>query len=275
LSQKLESVGRLAAGVAHEINTPMQYIGDNVFFIRESFETLSDLLANQKDLLEQSSDRRGTEIADDFRALETRLEIEDILQAAPGALNRAQGGIETVNRIVAAMKELAHPGEGAKASTDINALIETAVTITRNAHKTVAEIEKDLGDIPNALTYKNELCQVFINLIVNAAHAIETARESGPVAGRIVVRTRQENGSILICISDNGCGIPPAALEKVFDPFFTTKAVGKGTGQGLALARTAIIDKHGGEIDVDSAVGSGTTFKITLPLEAHEPPAST
>jgi PAS domain S-box-containing protein len=270
LSQKLESVGRLAAGIAHEINTPMQYIGDNMYFLRESFEALRHLLESQRGLLEDVAGRGAVELADELRQLDSDADVDGILAAMPGALSRTDDGVKSVNRIVAAMKELAHPGEGAKTSTDVNAVINTAVTVTRNAHKTVAKINLDLGAIPHALAYKNELCQVLINLIVNASHAIESAQKIDRRAGAIVIQTRTEGAAIRIDVSDNGCGIPDSVIDKIFDPFFTTKEVGKGTGQGLALARTTIVEKHGGHIAVQSAVGQGSTFTITLPIGNHD-----
>jgi PAS domain S-box-containing protein len=270
LSQKLESVGRLAAGIAHEINTPMQYIGDNVYFLRESFEALQGLLAAQRRLLADTAARDARALAEGLRDLESDADVDGILEAMPSALTRTDEGIKSINRIVAAMKELAHPGDGAKASTDINAVVNTAVTVTRNAHKTVATVTLDLGDLPSALTYKNELCQVIINLIVNAAHAIESAQKLDRRAGKIVIRTRAEHDSVRIEVSDNGSGIPDSVMDKIFDPFFTTKEVGKGTGQGLALARTTIVEKHGGQIGVQSAVGQGSTFTITLPMGNHD-----
>lgn len=270
LSQKLESVGRLAAGIAHEINTPMQYIGDNVYFLRESYDVLRELLREQRQLLADGAARSVAELIRELRELETEADVDGILSAMPGALSRTDEGIKSVNRIVAAMKELAHPGDGAKASTDVNAVINTAVTVTRNAHKTVAKVELELGALPNALTYKNELCQVFINLIVNAAHAIETAQKANRRAGRITIRTCAEHDAIRIELTDNGCGIPGSVMDKIFDPFFTTKEVGKGTGQGLALARTTIVEKHGGQIAVHSEIGQGSTFTITIPLGNHD-----
>jgi signal transduction histidine kinase len=270
LSQKLEAVGRLAAGVAHEINTPMQYIGDNVYFLREAFESLRELLARERQLVEAAPDRRGRNLLDSFESLEQELDIDEIVQVAPRAFDRTQEGIKTVSGIVAAMKELAHPGQGAKIATDINAVIETALAIARNEYKTVAEVTTVFGDLPAIPAYKNELCQVMINLIVNAAHAIESASKDAPRPGVIRIETRAEARVVAIAVSDNGCGIPEAAREKIFDPFFTTKEVGKGTGQGLALARTTIVDKHRGEIDVDSEVGVQTTFTIRLPMGRFE-----
>jgi PAS domain S-box-containing protein len=270
LSQKLEAVGRLAAGVAHEINTPMQYIGDNVYFLREAFESLRELLARERQLVEAAPDRRGRNLLDSFESLEQELDIDEIVHVAPRAFDRTQEGIKTVSGIVAAMKELAHPGQGAKIATDINAVIETALAIARNEYKTVAEVTTVFGDLPAIPAYKNELCQVMINLIVNAAHAIESASKDTPRPGVIRIETRVEARIVAIAVSDNGCGIPEAAREKIFDPFFTTKEVGKGTGQGLALARTTIVDKHRGEIDVDSEVGVQTTFTIRLPMGRFE-----
>jgi signal transduction histidine kinase len=205
-----------------------------------------------------------------LRALAVEADVEELLATVPGALARTNDGIKSVNRIVAAMKELAHPGNGGKTSTDVNAVINTAVTVTRNAHKTVATVGLELGVVPMLLAYKNELCQVLINVIVNAAHAIESAQKLDRRAGAIGIRSSADAGAVRIDVTDNGCGIPESVMEKIFDPFFTTKEIGRGTGQGLALARSTIVDKHGGHITVQSVVGKGSTFTITLPIDTHE-----
>ncbi len=272
LSQKLESVGRLAAGIAHEINTPMQYIGDNVYFLKQAYESIRDLRGRQKAVLNDPEITTVRDLLEEFEDIDDELDIEDRLEAVPSALERTQEGIRNVSHIVAAMKERAHPGKGSKASTDINHLIDTALTVSRNSHKTVAKVETDLGEIQNVLTYKNELCQVLINLVVNAAHAIEEAKKSRSVDGLIRVSTRQHEDEVEIRVSDNGCGIPASVVEKIFDPFFTTKGVGHGTGQGLAIARTTIVEMHRGELDVESEVGTGTDFIIRLPLKDPESP---
>jgi PAS domain S-box-containing protein len=266
LSQKLESVGRLAVGIAHEINTPMQYLGDNVYFLRQAFESLQDLLSGERQLISQNLEKNDSRLLEKLRELEERAELDFTLEAVPKALSRTVDGIEAVNRIVAAIKELAHPAQSLKVRTDLNALLTTALVVTSNEYKTVAEVETCFGEIPPLLAQKNELCQVFINMIVNAAHAIEAAKRQDGRAGTIRIETASSGGEVTIRISDNGCGIPDAALEKIFDPFFTTKPVGKGTGQGLAIA-TRMVRGHHGRIEVESQLGIGSTFTIHLPAE--------
>lgn len=267
LSQKLESVGRLAAGVAHEINSPMQVLGDNVHFLKRAFATFSDVVDSYQRILDRELDGECSELARGLHELASEAELPQTLEAAPGALKRAGDNIDAVNRIVAALTELAHPKQGVKTRTDVNALVETALVVTRNEYKTVARVDTDFADVPSLLLQKNELCQVLINLVINSAHAIESATRQDGRRGVIRVVTRVEGDAVAIRVADNGCGIPRAALDKVFDPFFTTKDVGRGTGQGLAIARSMVVDKHGGDIGVDSTPGVGATFTIKLPLE--------
>jgi PAS domain S-box-containing protein len=263
MSQKLESVGRLAAGIAHEINTPMQYIGDNVYFLKGAFASLHEQHTQRATVLDQPDDaERKIRL---LREIETSADADSTWEQIPGAIERSQEGIGTVSRIVAAMKELAHPGQGTKVATDLNAIVGTALTVTRNEYKTVAAVETQLSPMPEVVAYRNELCQVLINLIVNASHAIQDNHKPGDSLGRIVVRTWHDAEWACVDVEDNGCGIPDAVRDKIFDPFFTTKEVGKGTGQGLALARSTVVDKHGGEIGLRSRVGGGTTFTIKLP----------
>jgi PAS domain S-box-containing protein len=266
LSQKLESVGRLAVGIAHEINTPMQYLGDNVYFLQQAFETLQDLLSGERQLIAGNLENDDRRLLDKLRELEDRADLDYTLQAVPQAFRRTVDGMQAVNRIVAAIKELAHPVQRLKVRTDVNALLTTALVVTSNEYKTVAEVETCLGKVPPLLAHKNELCQVFINLIVNATHAIESAKRMDERAGTIRIETASADSIITVRIIDNGCGIPQTALDKIFDPFFTTKEVGKGTGQGLAIA-TRAISNHGGRIEVESRSGVGSTFTIHLPAE--------
>lgn len=272
MSQKLESVGRLAAGVAHEINSPMQVLGDNVHFLSRTFESLRDLLAAERRMLSEQLGEDTACVLAELRRIEEHAELEYLLETTPGALRRASDSIHAVSRIVTALTELAHPSQGVRSRVDINALVNTALVITRNEYKTLAEVETSFDDLPALLVQKNELCQVLINLIVNAAHAIESAQRQDGRHGLIRIVTRGDGDAAAIRVTDNGCGIPEAALDKVFDPFFTTKEVGRGTGQGLAIARTMVVDKHDGDIHVDSTPGTGTTFTIRLPIgqSTHE-----
>src|SRR6185295_5846964 len=244
MSQKLESVGRLAAGIAHEINTPMQYIGDNVYYLKGAFESLHEQHVQRTTALYQPED--ADRCVRELREIEASGDADSTWEQIPGAIERSQEGIGTVSRIVAAMKELAHPGQGTKVATDLNAIVGTALTVTRNEYKTVATVDTQLSPVPEVLAYRNELCQVLINLIVNASHAIQEHRKQGDSLGRIVIRTSHDSEWAYVEVEDNGCGIPDAVRDKIFDPFFTTKEVGKGTGQGLAMARSTVVDKHGG-----------------------------
>jgi signal transduction histidine kinase len=163
------------------------------------------------------------------------------------------------------MKEFAHHDEVEQNPADINHAIETTLTVARNEYKYVAVIERQLGELPEVLCNIGELNQVFLNLIVNAAHAIAAADKDAS-AGRIAISTAVSGPAVVITLEDNGCGIPEQNLERIFDPFFTTKEVGRGTGQGLAIARSIIVEKHAGSIDVQSTVGIGTRFTVTLPV---------
>ena len=265
LAQKLESVGRLAAGIAHEINTPIQYIGDSVTFLQSAQKDLDRLLSVYRTALQPSAEesRQAAWIA----ALELEREVDLVFlhREMPKAFERTLQGVERVAAIVRAMKEFAHPDSGDHSSADLNHALETTLTVAQNEYKYSAQIETRFSTLPLVICNVGELNQVFLNLIVNAAHAIA---ESGKGAdrGRITITTTAAGDHVEIAIEDNGCGIPPENLDKVFDPFFTTKPVGRGTGQGLAIARSIITEKHGGRIDVHSVVGSGTRFVLRLPI---------
>jgi PAS domain S-box-containing protein len=253
MAQKLEAVGRLAAGVAHEINTPMQYISDNVTFLSESVDDLANVISAYR------ADReRGDEVA-------AEVEADYLLTELPKAMQRARDGLKRVTNIVRAMKEFSHPTSDAHASADINKAIETTLEIARSEYKHLAAVDLNLAPLPLLSCNIGELNQVFLNLLVNAAHAIEAAGKDAS-SGRIRIATSHVGAELLISLEDNGCGIEPHNLDKIFDPFFTTKEVGKGTGQGLAISRSIVVDRHGGAFDVHSVVGTGTRFTIRLPV---------
>ena len=253
MAQKLEAVGRLAAGVAHEINTPMQYISDNVTFLSESVNDLADVISAYR------ADReRGDQVA-------AEVEAEYLLTELPKAMQRARDGLKRVTNIVRAMKEFSHPNSDAHTSADINKAIETTLEVARSEYKHLAVIEMNLAPVPLVPCNVGELNQVFLNLLVNAAHAIEAAGKDVS-SGRIRIATSHVGAELHISLEDNGCGIEPHNLDKIFDPFFTTKEVGKGTGQGLAISRSIVVDRHGGAFDVHSIVGTGTRFTIRLPV---------
>ena len=268
-AQKLESVGRLAAGVAHEINTPVQFVSDNCYFLRDGVAQLGELvrtyrevigaIANGQISLEQARERAtAAEDAADFAFLSENM---------PTAVERALEGLERVAIIVRSMKEFSHPNQGAMSSSDINAAIRSTLTVARHEYKYVADIETRLGELPPVICNIGEFNQTFLNILVNAAHAIESVVAGTEKRGLITVTTQQEGNLVLISIQDTGGGIPEAIQDSIFDPFFTTKEVGKGTGQGLAIARSVIVDKHHGSLTFESVPGVGTTFLIRLPLD--------
>ena len=262
LAQKLESVGRLAAGIAHEINTPIQYIGDSVSFLQSAQMDLDRLVKAYRDVLPSSPSSEAAS------RIEKEIDLEFLSREMPKAFERTLEGVERVAAIVRAMKEFAHPDSPEHSSADLNHALETTLTVAHNEYKYSAQIETRFGELPPVPCNVGELNQVFLNLIVNAAHAIAESGKSADT-GRIVVTTATAASHVEISIEDNGCGIPQEHLEKIFDPFFTTKPVGKGTGQGLAIARSIIAEKHGGHIDVHSVVGQGTRFLLRLPISGR------
>ncbi len=251
-TQKLESIGQLAAGIAHEINTPIQYIGDNGKFLEDAFRDLVKFAEARRGL----GDAPGSGIAG--IPVPTRKMLDEgvfdyLRDEVPKAIEQLLGGVDQVARIVLAMKEFSHPGPVEKTPVDINRAIESTVLVSRSEWKYLAELTTDFDrDLPPLPCIAGEFNQVILNLLVNAAHAIsDVVKDSGGM-GRIHITTRRHGPAVEIRVSDTGCGIPEKNLSKVFDPFFTTKPVGKGTGQGLAIAYGVIVQKHGGAIQVES-----------------------
>jgi two-component system NtrC family sensor kinase len=183
--------------------------------------------------------------------------------------------VTRVATIVRAMKELAHPGPREMAPTDLNRALRNALQVTAHAYRYVADPVVDLGELPLVTCLAAEINQVFINLIVNAAHAMERCGKDGVPRGRLAITTRTDGPHAVISIADGGHGIPEAIRERIFDAFFTTKPVGQGTGQGLAISRAIVVDRHGGSLTFDSTVGVGTTFHIRLPIAGPAPAAET
>jgi len=266
-SQKLESVGQLAAGIAHEINTPTQYIATNIDFLDEGFKDIIAFIEKVNSNILSYSNNSSHFLSDFKNALED-IDFDYLKEEIPLAIEQSRDGISKITSIVRAMKEFSHPGTKEKEPSDINKIIETTLTISRNEWKYLATVETDLSkDLPLVPCLPNELGQVFLNLIVNASHAIEEKLgDNSEEKGKITIKTKRENNFVEIIISDTGIGIKDEIRDRVFDPFFTTKEVGKGTGQGLAIARNVIVDKHGGSIDFESKEGDGTTFYIRLPI---------
>ncbi len=270
-AQKLESVGQLAAGIAHEINTPMQYVGDNVLFVQESLQELQPAL---EWLLELAKSEDGVTAAGlkPIRDTLARVNLARMLDQLPRAVDDAQRGVQNVARIVLAMKEFSHPGYDKPTPLDINQILDSAVVVSKSEWKYVADVVTDFDrSLPAVSGYSNDLQQVFLNLIVNAAHAVESSRREDQFdKGIIRVSTSYADHRCRVSIQDNGCGIPKKIQHRIYDPFFTTKAIGKGTGQGLAIAHQIIVKKHGGKLWFESETGKGTTFFIELPVNIEE-----
>lgn len=272
LAQKLESIGELAAGIAHEINTPIQYIGDNTKFVQEAFGEVSSVLSACQDLL--ASIDGGGDVAASSQTVKTKLAATDlayVIDEVPAAITQTLDGVDRVANIVRAMKEFSHPGTSEKTPTDLGKAIRNTTMVARNEWKYVAEMVLELADdMPLVPCLPGELNQVLLNIVVNAAQAIgESLGKASDRKGTITIGTSVVGNDAEIRISDTGGGITPDDCERIFHPFYTTKVAGKGTGQGLAIARSVIIEKHGGSIDVQSELGVGTTFVIRIPMETH------
>ncbi|NNE08389.1 MAG: sensor histidine kinase, partial [Gemmatimonadetes bacterium] len=269
-AQKLEAIGRLAAGIAHEINTPTQYVGDNLMFMQTSFERLTGFVSTLCTWIEDA-EREGVSRAelDEVAGRMKEENLNYLVGEVPEAAGQALEGVGRISEIVLAMKEFSHPPSKERQPTNINQCIRSTATVARNEWKYLAEMELDLAeDLPQIPCLPGEFNQTILNLIVNAAHAIDDVRkETGSHdLGTIRIRTSHDETWVTIEIEDSGAGIPHEIAERIFDPFFTTKEVGKGTGQGLAIARSCIVDKLDGEMTFESSPGEGTTFTMKLPL---------
>lgn len=275
-AQKLEAVGRLASGVAHEINTPIQFVSDSVHFMKSATDDMLALIAKYGEL-------RSLPAAELPDALARMTEEEDdadlpyLLENAQPAAERALEGLARVAAIVRSIKEFAHPDRSVQDEADINYIVHQALTIARNEYKYVAELEIELADLPRVRCYAGDLGQVVLNLVVNASHAmtdafrerVATGLSNEDARGTIRVSTRSVGADVEIAIQDTGNGIPEKIREKIFDPFFTTKEVGRGSGQGLAIARATVVDKHGGSLSFETESGKGTTFLVRIPIGGH------
>ena len=253
-SEKMASIGQLAAGVAHEINNPIGYVSSNL-------KSLGDYVG---DLLKVIDAALAAEMAPEsrktFDAVCREVDLDYLREDLASMLAESREGITRVRQIVQDLKDFSHVDEGAFGWADLHHGIDSTLNIVANEVKYKADVVKEYATLPQVMCSASQLNQVFMNLLVNAAHAMPTDRR-----GRITIRTRHEDGQVILEFADDGSGIAPENLKRIFDPFFTTKPVGKGTGLGLSLSY-GIIEKHGGKIEVDSTVGVGTTFRITLPV---------
>ena len=273
-AQKLESIGRLAAGIAHEINTPTQYVSDNIHFIRKALGDLEHVLAAYTGLVQWI--RAQGPIATDLALLlapAEKVRLDYLRREIPVAISDAEEGLTRVTKIVRAMKNFSHPGQDTFTPVDLNQAIESTLTVSRNEWKYVAELVTDFDpQLPLIPCLPGEFNQVILNIVVNAAHAIaDVVGFNTGKKGTITVSTRLDGNWVEIRIRDTGTGIPLHAQPHVFEQFYTTKQIGKGTGQGLALARAVIVDQHAGTLTFETQPGTGTTFIIRLPLQQNAP----
>ncbi len=272
-AQKMESIGQLAAGIAHEINTPTQYVSDNVAFVKSATESLLSVLDVALGLVDAVRDHAP---ADRLRQLQDTTESVDLdflREQLPDAFTQCADGLRRIATIVAAMKAFSHPSRGSKSEENIAELVHTTLVVARNELKYVADVEEEHDpDVPRVACLRDEISQVVLNLAVNAAHAISESLGPGRERGRIHVATRATDEYVEIAVADDGTGIPESIRDRIFDPFFTTKSVGRGTGQGLAMAYN-VVEKHKGRIFFETEPGRGTTFYVRLPRHGFDPGA--
>ncbi len=272
LSQKMESIGQLAAGIAHEINTPMQYIGDNTRFLYDSFSDILEFLKKYESMMFDEKSHEFTPSFNELKDIAQELDIEYLKEEIPKSIEQSLEGINRVSKLILAMKEFSHPGKQGKAFSDLNKAIEGTVIISKNEWKYVADLETQLDlNLPLIYCEIDQINQVVLNMIVNSSQAIKDLVDNGTISkGKIKIQTEYKAPFVRITLSDTGKGIPRSIIHKVFDHFFTTKEVGKGTGQGLTIAHDIIVNKHHGSIEVNSEEGKGATFIVTLPVNTDE-----
>jgi signal transduction histidine kinase len=273
-AQKLESVGRLASGVAHEINTPVQFASDSIAFLRTASSDLVSVIdkmrvANESILADAPSKTSAAAAAE----AEAQADLSYLVEEIPRALDSAQEGLTRVATIVRSLKEFAQPETHGKTEINLNSAVESTLVVASNEYRYVADVETHFDDLPAVTCHAGEISQAVLNILINAAQAIGDVVKTSGSRGRIVVWTRRDGDLAIITISDSGVGIPKHIQARIFDPFFTTRDVGKGTGQGLTFARSTIVNRHGGELIVESEAGHGATFHIKLPIRpAHDSP---
>lgn len=279
-SEKMESMGQLAAGIAHEINTPAQYIGDNTRFVEEGTQDLFELIEAYEALLQAAKEEKAfSELTERIDSSKEEYDLEFLEEEIPVAMQQTLEGVDRISKLVVSVKQYAHPSTEEMASADLNDIIDKTVTLSRNEWKYVAEVRTELDpDLPLIPCKPGEIGQVVLNLLINAAHAIGSKVDPESEAkGDITIRSGQDNGRAWIEVADSGTGIPENVQDKIFDLFFTTKEMGKGTGQGLAIVRKVVEENHHGSLSFQTVSGEGTTFRVSLPLvegEAAAPAAS-
>jgi signal transduction histidine kinase len=276
-AQKLEAVGRLAAGIAHEINTPIQYIADSATFVRDALRALVPLVPCYRAAIAAAAAGTVTpELLAEVAAAEETADVDFTLGEAPGALERALQGANRVAAIVRAMKDFGREDAMAVSEADLNETLRSTLEVARAEVQAVADLETDLGEIPLVECQAGAISQVFLHLLTNAAHAVADAQARGSARGRIRIVTRRDGDDVTVTVTDTGVGIPEEIRHRIFDPFFTTKDVGRGSGQGLTISRS-IVEKHGGALRFETTPGQGSSFTVRLPIQmprassAHPP----
>jgi len=267
LAHKLESIGQLAAGVAHEINTPIQYVGDNTQFLGKVFEDILELVGSYRTVCAKIEESHP-QIISEVLAMEEQVDLEFVQEEVPQSIDSSLEGIEQVAGIIRALKEFADPETTEDEHVDLNRIIESTLAVSTTQYKEVAEVDLQLGDISTICGHPGALRQVVLNLVLNAAHAIESVVGDSGDKGTIEISTRMEDDQVLVTVRDTGCGISKEIADRIYDPFFTTRTVGQGRGQGLHTTRSIVVDSHGGDIRFDSEAGKGTTFALQFPVSS-------
>jgi len=270
-AHKLESIGRLAAGIAHEINTPIQFISDSVRFACDAIADLAPVYARYRELRNSPPEEFAEHLAE-LDVIEAQADVAFLFEQLPGALGRAMDGLHQVTNIVRATKDFAYPTTRERRPANINKALQSTLTIGKREYAAVADVELSLGELPLVHCHIGELNQVFLNLVINAAHAIHDRRHGG--RGCISVSTQVVGTQVVIAIGDDGDGIPDSIRASIFNPFFTTKELGRGSGQGLAIARSVVVERHGGSIDFETTPEKGTIFFVRIPLAYPRPSAA-
>jgi two-component system NtrC family sensor kinase len=266
-AERLATIGRLAAGVAHEIATPVQFVGDSVHFLQDAMTDLATVVVALQRVRQAVTDGAPpAEATGAALAAEDAADLEYLLENMPRAIESCVEGLNRVNAIVHSLKEFAHPHQSTMASVDLNHVVRSTLTLARNEFKYVADLDTDFGALPPVICIAGGISQVVLNLVVNAAHAISDVVKARGGKGHIAVATALDGANAVITVRDTGGGIADDVRPHIFEPFYTTKAVGKGTGQGLALAWAIVAGDHGGAIEVDSTPGQGATFRVRLPI---------
>lgn len=270
-TQMLQSLGRLTAGIAHEINTPIQFIGDNLHFLSEGFDELLSLLEEYE---KNRTDVCKSDLSDNLNerivSVKAKADMDFFTNEVPKAIAQSIDGIKRVSSMISAMRDFSHIDERRFDRADLNKAVKSTVVILRNEVKYVADVKMDLDyDMPAVMCCIDEIQQVFLNLIINAAHSIGDCISEGAERGLITISSRVQDNYAVFTISDTGKGISPDIREKIFEPFFTTKSPGHGTGQGLSIVRSVVLERHRGKLDLESSEGVGTTFIIYIPIEGE------